>query len=389
VPWQINLPVLASLNLFRLKKFTNLLLQRTIINNLKTKAMKNKLTFILYALLGVCLAFTSCKRTKEQISVIKESSEDYSLGLRVQKNINEIKLYRQGHLLKSAEEIPVDSALQFIDETFNYTYSFWLTNYTKIYLDSTYIEIPLTSGGKVIKYCDLFAAYENATSNVRTVFHNYNKEPDKKIIGLQVQNFGLNPQTGYLRVLLISQIIDGQERATQTSYDYYYARDTYYCDGTIPPGGLCGAANIVEECTNFVLLPAPPPNYRVFFTGSVNRYPDPLDFSAGNTIDNFEDYYIYYGNSSVTGWDGSPSGTKCIEGDGIPDSEMDFYNHGIVDHVVPTLLNDPSLTGKSFQLCIVNSSDITGPPEIVQHIPTITFGFKHFAVIDFWPAYIE
>ncbi len=187
-----------------------------------------------------------------------------------------------------------------------------------------------------------------------------------------------------MSVRIISQIITDQRAPSQFFTDYYYSRDSYYCDGTIPPGGPCGAANIIEESTNSVLLPYPPPRYRIYFTGSVTILADYSDYPA-SSINNFEDYYIYYGNSANPGWINGIAGTTCVEGEGDPASEMGFYEEGLAFHVVPAMLTDPSLAGKSFQLCYVGSSNQTGPPVIVQHTPYITFGFKHISIIGIEP----
>lgn len=352
--------------------------------HLKYYPMKRNYFSPVFALIVVCTGFSACNKTNDPISGGHESNQDQLFTSKVQKNVAELRMYRQGGLLKSGEEIPVDTAVAFIDETFNFTYAYWLTPYSQLYLDSSYIEIPMASQGKVIKYCELFAAYENAVLNVREIFLSY-QDSNKRIIGLEVQNLGLNPQTYKFNILLVSQIITGAGRepysvnssstSTQSFSDYYYERNSYYCDLTIPIGGPCGAANIIEQNTNFVLLPYPPPAFRVYFTGPyVNLYPMAQSFPAGNPIDNFEDYYIYYANSGVVGWNTS---TTCIEGEGVPDSEMDFYEKGMTDHVVPTLLNSPNINGRSFQLCTVFSDGVVGPPTIVKHEPLIKFGYKH------------
>jgi len=332
------------------------------------------------------LLFFGCNKIKytDNKDELKITEADKNFVDNVKKNISEFKQYKEGKLLKSTETISIDSALLFLDETFNYSYSYWYTPYSKLISDTSYIEIPLTEEDRVIKYCDLFGAYDNAVTNVRNNFYDY-QLPDKRVVGFQVQNLGPNPQTGNLRVRFISQILSGQGFLITQGDDYYFEVDSHLCDGTIPPQGDCGAANIVEQDVNFILLPAPPPKYRVFFTEEEKHEAIATNFPAGNPIDNFEDYYIYYGNSSNPGWVDGQGGTTCIEDWGIYDSEMDFYIDAMIDNVIPIMIENLNLDGKSFSLCEVVSSDQMGYPRIVQHKPYITFGYKHIWRIESEP----
>lgn len=246
----------------------------------------------------------------------------------------------------------------------------------------------------------MFAGYDDAVQVIRDLYRSYNEE-NKRIVGLHVQDFGLDTQTGEEKILLVSQIISGSGFVPSAVSDYFYESNSYYCDGIIPPGGPFGATNAIEVETNFVMRPAPPPHIRYYFTGSILIPFNATSYPTGNPIDNFEDYYIYYGSSGVPGWTPcQPSGsciggTQCIEGfysgNFPPDTEGDFYTYSLLDYVILPWLYYNNPEGRSFEICTVGSSHTyNGSIEIVQHVPKVKFGFKHICYVNpNYPAAIE
>lgn len=345
--------------------------------------MKNQVFFLfVLSLFGGLILQSSCTKNKVNEDNIEMSTKDQILEKKTLSFLEEYELFKVGRIQKTGEEVPITEAITYIDETFNYTYSFPITTYTRFHFDTTYIEVPITSTGKVYKYCDLFSAYDNAVSTIRALIEGY-QETDKRVIGFQITDLGINPQTGNERFMLFSQIISGTGMALSSGEDFYFAKDSYYCDGMYPDGGPYGGANIVQDQTNFVLRPVPPPPYRIWFTGSPLFYlPEALNFPANNPIDNFEDYYIFYGSSTNPGWIPGIGGTKCMEGLSIPDSELDFYITSLVYEVINVWLNDPqqNTEGRAFEFCTVNSENPTYPIEKAFHTPSISFRFKHIGI---------
>ncbi len=305
------------------------------------------------------------------------TSDDILLEQKIGSFIDEYEVFKNGRMLKSTEEVPVVEAIAYIDETFNYTYAFPITSYTKMLVNEAYLEIPLTSNGKVYKYCDLFATYDQVVETVRSIYNSY-IEQNKRVIGLQLEDYGYNPQTGNERIRIVSKILTGTGVPINAEDDFDYARDTHRCDGSLD----YGAANIVEWETNFVLNPAPPPNYHVYYTGVITWQPDPFLFPNGDDPDNFEDYYIYYGSYAYPNWNPSTGGTKCIEDYGVTGSEMSFYIESMLNEVIDYFLTDPILNQEQ-RTCtsiIVYSFDTPPPAVIVKHVPQIDFGFKHISI---------
>ena len=340
---------------------------------------------------------TGCKKNEKGRSDLNVSDQDQQLQQKILANLNEYKQYKEGMLLKSGQEVPVSEAVDYIDETFNYTYCFPVTDYTRLHWDSFYIEIPLTSSGKVNKYCDVHAAYDQTVQAVRQMFLSYN-EDNKRVVGLNVQDIGINPQTGKEKILLTSQILSGSGVTTPAGTDYYYAQDSYYCDGNYPPEGPYGAANYIEAQTNFVLNTAPPPGMRYYYTGSILVYFIALDYPRTVVPDNYKDYLIYYATSALVNWvpcqpSGScTGGTKCIEGFGYEDypqgtqmadfTEGDFYTIALKDSIITPWLQNNNPLGRSFEICRIESTETSIPNIIAQHIPKVKFSFKHTCYYD-------
>lgn len=337
-----------------------------------------------FFLIGSIVIQTSCTKQHLSEDQLVVSPQDQLLEKTTLAFLEEYKLYKEGKILKSGEEVPVSEAIDYIDETFNFTYSFPLTPYKRFHTDEAYLEIPITNNGKVYKYCDLFATYDQVVETVRSIYNSY-LEQNKRVIGLQIEDFGNNPQTGDKIIRIVSQIITGTGVSITPEDDFFYARDHYRCDGNLD----YGAANIVEWETNFALTPVPPPNYRIYYTGVITWYPDPLAFPAGNTIDNFEDYFIYYGSAATPNWDPTPGGTKCIEDFGVTGSEMSFYIESMNYEVIDYYLNNLNQDQRVFKTIKVSSFNDYIPYEIDYHSPEIYFGFRHISNATPYPMAID
>jgi hypothetical protein len=294
------------------------------------------------------------------------------------------EMYKRGIVLKEGDSVTIDSVKNCIDEVFNYTYSYPPIKSATTEWDNFNIDIPLSNNGSHVRTSDLYTAYDQIISGVRSIYRNIQNK-DKRVVGLVVEIAYLG--NGYLTLRLTSQILIGLP--TGNYNDKWYARDSWTCDYSLTGLGY-GAANTMEADVNFKYNPAPPPGYRVVVSSlttvtwdvnsnpSAYRNPDPND-----PIDNFEDYIFYYTTSAVTPWSTSMG---CVEGYTQPGSEMTYYQDQLDSYIYTYQTNHSPY--KCYN-CYITSMSTTIPNTIFWHVINMTFAKKKLVPISTYPIAID
>ena len=318
---------------------------------------------------------------------------DNELILKIHKFQELAKQQRNGIILKSGKKTSIDSALFYIDATFNYTYCFSTNVYNKIHRDTTYTCFPNDQNEEVL-FDDVVTAYNKSVDGVRLKYRSVS-DTSKKLVAVVFEDLGTDANN-YRQVMVISQIgtgtslgsILGTSRNFDIEDEYWFLRDSWMCNES--NYGI-GAPNVLQNETNFIFRPAPPPNVHVWFSALEIFEPNYLNYSVGNTIDNYCDYHIFYANSSIGSLQCLPPDynncARCLDynqgNSGI--HEMDFYLDG-TSYVIFDWLNDviKNPYNKSFKSISIYSYDEfnqqTGVEQIGHNL-SITFGKRHESVI--------
>ncbi len=282
---------------------------------------------------------------------------------------------KEGKILKSSEKMPIQDAVAYIDETFNYQYVFHMEPFGDIKTVTAEVILPIIPAEDKAYTVDAAAGYNDAVSQIRTKYQDF-ISGDKKLIGIIIENKGLY-NSNSIKLLVTAQIGIGQPVLAQSGLDWWWLRDSKSCDGTTTGTGA-GAPNIIEGEVNAYWKPALPPNYRIWYTNCppLFNFENPKEYRTENDVlDNYCDYALFY----ATGRLGITDTEKCLSGESLG-TEIDFYKRN-VNAIIDTLLVDnPTLSFKLAQFNDAEGVDL-GYPTIEHHMK-IELGVKHIIIIQ-------
>lgn len=257
-----------------------------------------------------------------------------------------------------------------IGATLNYVYSFPTENVKDIEWVEQTINIPISLNSGILE-SDAIAAYSSAILKVRESFRSINKS-DKHLLAVYIKDLVIETSSS-VQLQLISQI-GSSTNLCVTGFDdtdeYYYKNDSYRCDET----GEEGAPNILEQMIYFKYKTIPEPGWHIWYWPQTVYNPQYGDFNAGNTIDNFCDYKIFFADESVGA---ITSETTCLgynqSNSGI--NEMDFYLNG-ADEICNGWLTSLTLNpgGYNFSSCTFTHFKFNTQ---IGHILNFTFGKRN------------
>lgn len=284
----------------------------------KIYAMKTKYYLKTSTLIVICfLMISSCKKdvetkmNKENLSYIENS---HSSNI-VKNFIQQAQQVKIGRILKDSEKLPIEEAIDFIDESFSYEYCYHQANIKDIKTITISIKIPIIALEEKVYLVNALAAYNEAVDKVR-VKYNDASDSKKVLYGVSVINKGIDNSGDYIDVDIIAKV--GIGTIIATPFDgWFWAEHSHSCDQTILN---VGAPEVIENEVTFGLNPVPSPNTRIWFTDETQiseNNPKQTKYRAQNPLDKFCDYFIYY----VEG-DNLDLTFYCLEED---NGELNFY----------------------------------------------------------------
>lgn len=320
----------------------------------------------------------SCTKEKSETATPAAALSDEQIVSQVNWFMDAAKEVKEGKYLKSREKMELDSALYYISATLNYKYGYATEPFGKLKLDTVMVNIPyIASEGKTY-IVDALEGYNITIEKIRLKYLSI-VNSKKVLIGCVIQNAGLTNNNDSIKVRVIAEFGSGQAAPVyfDPTDEYWWHRDSWRCDLT----GEEGAPNIFENNLNFAWRPAPPPGYRVTFTGlSLELFENPTLYlnPTSGPIDNFCDYEIFFATSLVSVIDEQ---VKCLGTDpahpGI--QEMEYYMDGM-ESVLGGFLQ--SQNQNFFSLSIESPEKTEYNIVTIKHMPKLTYGIRHIIAID-------
>jgi hypothetical protein len=204
-------------------------------------------------------------------------------------------------MFKSLETVEADSALWYLESTFNYCYGFPNESYSKFEVDTLGFTLELTTDGKV-NLSMLASKYNQMIEEITIVYQNVDfEEKGLSLINLQDATVGdteisftVNVVTGEKgtppEIIISGPFGEGE--------DWWYGQNEGKCDATVLTSDAAKQLMLAMNAT----LPDPEGNFHVINPTTiireggkqnVRRETDP------NPPDNLYDYYLFYGTEEI------------------------------------------------------------------------------------------
>ena len=350
----------------------------------------------LVAIIGMGAIMNSCKKDENAKTYVEQSSNNnVNISARDISILNNIKNFKKkvdflkaNPAIKSGETMSVDSAIWYIDASFNYTYSFINERFEKYDSDEFLLTIPKTNGE--INLNDISTAFYEMKDKTVLVYDAIETE-NKRYYS---SHFEIVSNTASELVLKTTVTIGSKSNDDppypepngpfEIGEDWLYGEMLGDCSG-----GSWGASDAAEEIEDEVI------NYReqqdensqydVYYTDP--GYEVSYDISDGDYMElflnpydnqpiNYRDYYILRQEKDE---DNGIFVHTCIL-----NNEMNHYYYGAIK-VVYEIIPDNSVFGvpenlSFYDVNIVGKGD-NGPsndPGLAYHIFNITYKEKHF-----------
>lgn len=300
--------------------------------------------------------------------------------------------YSEGNIFKNNEKLPIQDAIEYISNTFNYEYCFPFSknNYGK--RGFVQVKIPIIAAEEKTYLVDALSAYNTSVEKVRTEYKKLN-EQGKNLICIVVSPDTIINDTLFAKI--IYNIGFGNVTTANYPYDnneqYWYTENGGNCSVLLPPPSSDGAPIIlrkdIKEAYSFV----PAPGVHIYFRLPLNiDYPDPVDYPNTSTWDvdndNFCDYMFYYAKH-VNNTPPLQLSAFCL---GIETQfpgihEMDYYYNSIMNRIA---LDIPA--GREFvDINIISDSKVYTGYTSYYHITTVTHGIRTVAYFLDYPISID
>lgn len=321
-------------------------------------------TKIIMGFLAISIVISSCKKDISDQQIEKNIS-DNELVKRVEKFIELANNAKEGKILKSGEKIPIEDALAYIDETFNYEYCHHSTNFRSIKNVSIFIDIPIISIEEKIYLVDAVMAYNDAVTAIR---NKYNQLTDgvTKLLNVQVKEIGIDPTEQYITVEIIGIVGIGIAPVVSTSeMEYFWNRGSSSCDYQL---SNIGAPEVMGDAINFVMNISPGPHYRVIWTNNDDETFNYSDYSNSGVFDNFCDFKIYSADIAY----GPLDPITCCLGEQNGINEMQYYMN-YAQTIINQFLDPINMDFQSIFIQSDQSEDLSN----IYHTYVVHYGHKH------------
>jgi hypothetical protein len=353
----------------------------------KIYAMKTKYYLKTSTLIVICfLMISSCKKdvetkmNKENLSYIENS---HSSNI-VKNFIQQAQQVKIGRILKDSEKLPIEEAIDFIDESFSYEYCYHQANIKDIKTITISIKIPIIALEEKVYLVNALAAYNEAVDKVR-VKYNDASDSKKVLYGVSVINKGIDNSGDYIDVDIIGKVGIGNIIAS-SSDGWYWAQQSHSCDEIILG---TGAPEVIESEVTFGLNPVPSPNTRIWFTDEpetpiIESYANQAKYRAQNPLDKFCDYFIYYAEG-----DNLDPTVLCLEED---NGELSFYIQSASSVFNILISENPQYAGYSCKNLQVTDKEGSIPIHYRSHAYNFYIGIKHVTIttpVDPYPKDIS
>ncbi len=262
-----------------------------------------KTTNIITAALAIALVFGACSKEEAQIESNQHyTSFDLTVSNTIKGFIQKIDYQKQNPMFKSFETIDADSALWYLESTFNYCYGFPNEFYSKFEVDTLGFTLELMADGKV-NLSTLADKFSQMIDEVTAVYLNVGfDEKGLSMINLQDAEvgdeeitFSVNVVTGEKGTPPSDPVISGPFGEGD---DWWYGETKGKCESFTYDTDAAEQLMLAMNAT----LPDPENNFHVINPTTISReggQPNTRRENDPNPPDNLYDYYLFFGTEEI------------------------------------------------------------------------------------------
>lgn len=261
-----------------------------------------KITQLLTAALAIALIVGACSK---ETGEIEKPQSPMSFDLKVSNNIKgfieKIDYQQMNPMFKSMETIEADSALWYLESTFNYCYGFPNEFYSKFEVDTLGFILELTADGKV-NLTMLASKFQQMIEEITIVYQNVDfEEKGLSMINLQYATVGDE------EISFTVNIVTGEKGTPpEVVISGPFGDEDNWWYGEME--GRCGEFLMDSDAANQLMLamnatlPDPEGNFHVINPATIERTggePNVRRETDPNPPDNLYDYYLFYGTEEI------------------------------------------------------------------------------------------
>ncbi|MCK9451814.1 MAG: hypothetical protein M0Q90_09000 [Bacteroidales bacterium] len=251
---------------------------------------------------ALVLLFAGCSKDTDTIREEKTiSAYDLKVGNSINSFISKVEYHKEYPDLKSLETISADSALWYLESTFNYCYGFPNEFYKSFVVDT--LSFSLLLSGNDVNMTDLTDKFNEMIQDVSTTYQAVNfGEKGLSLVNLQEAsvaedqlNFTVQVVTGERGEVPPSPVLDGP---FEEGDDWWYGEMEGRCDEFLLDSDAAQQLMLAMNAT----LPDPEGNFYVIHPVNISRKggePNVRRETDPNPPDNIYDYYLFYGNEQI------------------------------------------------------------------------------------------
>ncbi|MBU2465892.1 MAG: hypothetical protein KJ615_06060 [Bacteroidetes bacterium] len=253
-----------------------------------------------FFLCAIVLLVSACSKDTNEIATERPvSAFDLKVGKSINSFINKVEYHKAYPGFKSLETISADSALWYLESTFNYCYGFPNEFYKSFAIDT--LSFSLLLSGSEVNMTDLTDKFNEMIQEISTTYHAVAyAEKGLSLVNLQeatvdegLLHFTVQVVTGEKGEVPPSPVLDGP---FEEGDDWWYGEMKGRCDEFL---GDSDAANQLKLAIN-AMLPDPEGNFYVINPVEITKKGGDSDLRRPNDIeDNVYDYYLFYGNEDI------------------------------------------------------------------------------------------
>ena len=324
--------------------------------------------------------FSSCQKSGEEITTTPETEAtafDIKVGNAINSFIDKVAYQKENPGFKSLETISADSALWYLESTFNYCYGFPNEFYKSFAIDT--LSFSLLLSGSEVNMTDLTDKFNEMIQEISTTYHAVAyAEKGLSLVNLQeatiednLLHFTVQVVTGEKGEVPPSPVLDGP---FEEGDDWWYGEMQGRCDEFLLDSDAAQQLKLAMNAT----LPDPDGNFYVINPVDINKEGGDPDLRRPNDIeDNVHDYYLFYGNEDIGDVE------LCLNR-----NAMNWY-YSSLEYLVFTKIKDEELSPTYSLISVLyltgDKKDVEGNGSFeYSHIGKFKYGMKlNYITVDF------
>jgi hypothetical protein len=243
----------------------------------------------------------ACSKEKNRTEPVRQLTDfDMKVGNNIKNFISKVDIQLKNPTLKCLETIDKDSALWYLEATFNYCYGFPNEFYDDFEIDTLGMTLDLTVDGRV-NMTDLANKYNQMVQEISILYNSSGfAQRGLSIVNLDEVQFVDNYINFYIHIIIGRKgtippgvVIEGPFGDED---NWWYGEMEGKCDEFLMDSDAAQQLMLVMNAT----LPDSEGNFYVINPLRIRRIGGQLNVRRPNDLlDNQYDYYLFYGNESI------------------------------------------------------------------------------------------